>query len=55
MDLNLKILGVQKDIKNWPFRVIEGEKTKIPKYIIKLDDEEKEYFPEDITSIILVI
>ncbi len=53
MDLNLKILGIQKDVKNWPFRIIEDEKTKKLKYIIKLDGEEKEYFPEDIASIIL--
>ena len=26
--------------------VIEDEKTKKPKYIIKLDGEEKEYFPK---------
>ena len=44
---------VQKDIKNWPFKVIKDEKTGKPKYIIKIGNEEKEYFPEDIASIIL--
>jgi molecular chaperone DnaK (HSP70) len=44
---------VQKDIKNWPFKVIKDEKKGKPKYIIKIGNEEKEYFPEDIASIIL--
>ena len=44
---------VQKDIKNWPFKVIKDEKTGKPKYIIKIGNEEKEYFPENIASIIL--
>ena len=42
--LKFKNPGVQKDIKNWPFRVIEDEKTKKLKYIIKVRGEEKEYF-----------
>ena len=46
---------VQKDIKNWPFKVIEDVKTGKPKYKQKIKNEEKEYFPEDIASIILVI
>ena len=44
---------VQKDIKNWPFKVIKDEKTGKPKYIIKIGNEEKEYFPEDVSSMIL--
>ena len=36
--------GIQKNVKNWPFKVIEDEKTKKPKYIIKIKNEEKEYF-----------
>ena len=51
--LKFKNPSVQKDIKNWPFKVIEDEKTKKPKYKQKIKNEEKEYFPEDIASIIL--
>ena len=40
---------VQNDIKNWSFKVIEDEKIGKPKYIIKIKNEVKEYFPEDIT------
>ncbi len=53
--LKFKNPSVQKDIKNWPFKVIEDEKTKKPKYQQKIKNEVKEYFPEDIASIILVI
>ena len=51
--LKFKNPSVQNDIKNWPFKVIEDEKTKKPKYIIKVGDKEKEYFPDDIAAIIL--
>ena len=51
--LKFKNKNVQKDIKNWPFKVVEDKKTEKPKYIIKIGKEEKEHFPEDIASIIL--
>ena len=51
--LKFKNPAVQNDIKNWPFKVIEDEKTKKPKYIIEVGGEKKEYFPEDIASKIL--
>ena len=44
---------VQEDIKNWPVKVIEDEETKKPKYVIKIGNEEREYLPEDVASIIL--
>ncbi len=45
---------VQKDIKLMkPLKIIEDLKTKKPKYVIKVSDEEKEYFPEDVSSMIL--
>ena len=44
---------VKEDIKNWPVKVVEDEKTKKAKYVIKVDNEEQEYFSEDVASIIL--
>ncbi len=44
---------VQEDIKNSPLKIIEDEETKKPKYIIKVGNEEKEYFPENVASMIL--
>ena len=45
--------SVQNDIKNWPIKIIEDKKTGKPKYVIKVENEEKEYFPEDVASMIL--
>ena len=45
--------SVQNDIKNWPIKIIEDKKTGKPKYVIKVENEEKEYFPENIASMIL--
>ena len=44
---------VKEDIKNWPVKIIEDKETKKPKYVIKVGNEEKEYFPENVASIIL--
>ncbi len=44
---------VQEDIKNWPVKVIEDKETKKPKYVIKVENEEKEYFLENVVSIVL--
>ena len=44
---------VKEDIKNWPVKVVEDEKTKKAKYVIKVENEEQEYFSEDVASIIL--
>ena len=44
---------VKEDIKNWPVKIIEDKETKKPKYVIKIGNEEKEYFPENVASIIL--
>ena len=41
---------VQKDIKLMkPLKIIEDPKTKKPKYVIKVNDEDKEFFPEDVS------
>ncbi len=53
IDLKFKNKYIQEDIKNWSFKVVEDKKTEKPKYIIKIGKEEKEYFHEDIASIIL--
>ncbi len=44
---------VQEDIKNWPVKILEDKNTDKPKYVIKVENEEKEYFPEDVSSMIL--
>ena len=44
---------VQEDIKNWPIKVIEDKKTGKPQYVIKIGNEEKKFFPEDVSSMIL--
>ncbi|KAJ3669367.1 hypothetical protein LUZ60_011317 [Juncus effusus] len=45
--------SVQKDIKLWPFRVISGPMDK-PKITVKYKDEEKQFYPEEISAMILV-
>ena len=45
--------NVQEDIKNWHIKIIEDEETKKPKYVIKIGNEEKNYFPENVSSMIL--
>ena len=45
--------NVQKNIKNWIVKIIEDSKTKKPQYVIKEENEEKKYFPEEVSSIIL--
>ena len=45
---------VQKDIELMKLlKIIEELKTKKPKYVIKGNDEEKVFFPEDVSSMIL--
>ena len=39
--------------KNWPVKVIEEEKTGKPQYVIKIGNEEKKYYPEEVSSMIL--
>ena len=46
--------NVQKDIELMkPLKIIEDQKTQKPKYVIKVNKEDKEYFPEDVSSMIL--
>ena len=44
---------VQEDIKNWPFKVIEDKKKGKPQYVAKVGKEERKFFPEDVSSMIL--
>ena len=44
---------VQRDIKNWNVKIIEDNKSKKPQYVIKVENEEKKYFAEDVSSMIL--
>ena len=44
---------VQNDIKYLPVKIIEDTKTGKPKYVIKQKDGIKEYFPEEVSSMIL--
>ena len=44
---------VQNDIKDWQVKIIEEPKTKKPQYVIKVENKEKKYFAEDVSSMIL--
>ena len=44
---------VQEDIKNWPVKIIEDKKTGKPQYVIKIGNEEKKFYPENVSSMIL--
>ena len=48
-----KFKSVQKDIEHLPVKIIEDKKTGKPKYQIKLKAGIKEYFPEEVSSMIL--
>ena len=45
--------NVQNDISHWPIKIIEDKKTGKPQYVIKVDNEERKYFPEEVSSMIL--
>ncbi len=45
--------SIQNDIKNLPLKIIEDKETGKPQYLIKIENEEKKYFPEDVSSMIL--
>ena len=51
--LKFKNIQVQKDIKDWQVKIIEDPKTKKPQYVIKVENKEKKYFAEDVSSMIL--
>ena len=44
---------VQKYIKRWRMKIIEDTEIKKSKYVIKVNNKDKEYFPEDFSSMIL--
>ena len=43
---------IQKDMKHWPFKVIRGEGDK-PKIQVQFKGETKEFFPEEISAMVL--
>ncbi len=45
--------NVQNDISHWPIKITEDKKTGKPQYVIKVDNEERKYFPEEVSSMIL--
>ncbi|KAM7514650.1 hypothetical protein LguiA_004233 [Lonicera macranthoides] len=44
--------GVQRDLKNWPFKVVNGAGDR-PVIVVKYNGEEKELAPEEIAAMIL--
>ena len=51
--LKYKNKEVQKDIKDWQVKIIEDPITKKPQYVIEVDNKEKPFFAEDVSSMIL--
>jgi len=47
-----KDASVQKDMKTWPFKVIAGAQSK-PKIVVQFKGEKKEFFAEEISSMVL--
>ena len=45
--------NVQNDISHWTIKITEDKKTGKPQYVIKVDNEERKYFPEEVSSMIL--
>ncbi|CAI9259505.1 unnamed protein product [Lactuca saligna] len=43
---------VQKDMKSWPFKVIEGPSEK-PIVVVEFNGEEKKYAPEELSAMVL--
>ncbi|KAJ0878678.1 putative Heat shock protein 70 family [Helianthus annuus] len=43
---------VQKDMKSWPFKIIEGPAEK-PTVVVELNGEEKKYAPEELSAMVL--
>jgi len=44
---------VQSDMKHWPFKVIQGEGGR-PKVQVEVKAEQKSFFPEEISSMVLI-
>jgi L1 cell adhesion molecule like protein len=43
---------VQKDIKQWPFKVVSGKSAK-PQIVVQFKGEERKFHPEEISSMVL--
>ena len=44
---------VQSDMKHWPFKVIQGEGGR-PKVQVDVKGETKSFFPEEVSSMVLI-
>ena len=44
---------IKKDIENYPMKIIEDKKTGNPNYLIKINNKELKFSPEDISSFLL--
>ena len=44
---------VQEDIKLWPFKVIRDDKSDRPQIVVKFKGEEKKFFAEEISAMVL--
>ena len=44
---------VQSDMKHWPFKVIQGEGGR-PKVQIDVEGEPKSFYPEEVSSMVLI-
>merc|ERR1712017_22653 len=44
--------AVQKDMKTWPFKVVQGSQSK-PKIVVNFKGKQKEFFAEEISSMVL--
>ncbi|CAH1441011.1 unnamed protein product [Lactuca virosa] len=44
---------LQEDMKLWPFEIIKGT-TDIPKIVVNYNGEKREFFPEEISSMVLM-
>merc|ERR1712017_23729 len=47
-----KDAAVQKDMKTWPFKVIQGSQNK-PKIVVNFKGKQKQFFAEEISSMVL--
>lgn len=52
MGKNFSDPQVQRDLKNWPFRVESGPNDK-PQIVVKHKDQIKKFYPEQISAMIL--
>ena len=44
---------VQEDMKLWPFKVVKDDKSDRPQIVVKFKGEEKKFFAEEISAMVL--